>query len=168
MVKATPPDRKPMDRRVTVEDLVRLTGKVHRTIRARIAGLVAVEATKKSTFYDAPAALAAVYAPDRPAMPADASADALKRRKLALEVESLELDLGVKHRALVPMERALTVMAGEYGSVRTKLLALPTKLAPMLAIEPEAEVVCAMLRDGIEEALAELSTEDALGTRLSD
>jgi hypothetical protein len=154
-------------RLVTVEDLVRLTGKVHRTIRPRLAGLTPAKTTKKSVFYDAPEALAAIFAADRPALAPDATAADLKRRKLQLEVESLELDLGVKHRALVPMDRAVTVVAGEFAAVRAKLLAIPTKLAPIIAIMMEADAVCVALRAGIEEALAELSTEDALGSRLS-
>jgi hypothetical protein len=51
------------------------------------------------------------------------------------------------------------VVAEEYAAVRSKLLALPGKLAPMVAIEAD-EIACRdLIERGVTEALDELARD---------
>ena len=83
----------------------------------------------------------------------------IRRRKLALEVEALELDLAAKRKASVPVDQALAVMARDYAACRSRLLALPSKVAPLVATIDDAEAVRELLADAVEEALAELTAD---------
>lgn len=81
----------------------------------------------------------------------------LRRRKLALEVEALEIDLAEKRKTKIDTEKAATVVAAAFSACRSRLLALPPKVAPLVAIVVDAEEVRALLADAVEEALAELT-----------
>ena len=83
----------------------------------------------------------------------------IRRRKFALQVEALELELAAKRKASVPVEAALAVVARDYAAVRSRLLALPSKVAPIVATMDDAEAVRELLADAVEEALAELAAE---------
>jgi hypothetical protein len=151
---------------LSLEQLSRLTRKSFRTVRSRLEGIKPAKRTKTAILYAAPVALAAIYAADHRALPADAPVSDLKRRKLQLEVEDLELTLGAKRHALVEMDKALAVVAADYAAVRSRLLGVPTKCAPIVLTMTELEPVRGVLQDAIEDALAELSSEDALVSRL--
>jgi hypothetical protein len=87
----------------------------------------------------------------------------LRRQKLALEIEALELDLAARRKATVAVEHAAGVMSRDYASCRSRLLALPSKLAPLVVVMDDVEAVRQVLADAVEEALAELSADtDAL------
>lgn len=87
----------------------------------------------------------------------DRSLSDLRRRKIALEVESLELDVGAKRRSLVEMESAGRAVDAEYAACRSRLLVIPTKCAPIVATMTEVDDCRGVLEAAIEEALAELS-----------
>jgi hypothetical protein len=87
------------------------------------------------------------------------SLQGLRRRKLRLEIEDLELDLAAKRKALVDVEQAATVVAAAFTACRSRLLALPPKVAPMVVALTDVEDVRRLLADALEEALEELSTD---------
>jgi hypothetical protein len=83
----------------------------------------------------------------------------LRRRKLALEVEALELDLAVKRKTKIDTDHAADVVAAAFAACKSRLLALPPKVAPLVATLLDAEEVRGILADAVEEALAELSAD---------
>jgi hypothetical protein len=88
----------------------------------------------------------------------------LRRRKLALEVEALEIDLAVKRKTKIDTDKAASVVAAAFAACKSRLLALPPKLAPLVAAMVDAEEVRGVLADAVEEALAELTADaEALG-----
>ena len=88
-----------------------------------------------------------------------ADADEARSRKLAAEAEIAEMQRDRMRGELVDISSVETVVAEEYGAVRSKLLALPGKLAPMVAIEAD-EITCRdLIERGITEALDELARD---------
>lgn len=79
-----------------------------------------------------------------------------RQRKLQYEREAGEL---------VPVDQAAQQVANEYAKVRSKLLALPTELAPQLAQEfgGDANQIRERLAEAITRALEELTDDDAGG-----
>lgn len=84
----------------------------------------------------------------------------LRRRKLALQVEELELALALKRKAQVEVEHAAAVVARAFTACRSRLLALPAKVAPLVVALDDAEDVRRLLADAVEDALRELSADD--------
>lgn len=83
-----------------------------------------------------------------------------RRRKLAAEASLAELELQKANGAAVAIADQEKIWVQMVGAARAKLLSIPTKLGPSLAIEADA-VVCQALVDGaITEALTELSGFD--------
>ncbi len=88
-----------------------------------------------------------------------ADADEARSRKLAAEAEIAEMQRDRMRGELVDISSVENVVAEEYGAVRSKLLALPGKLAPMVAIETD-EITCRdLIERGITEALDELARD---------
>jgi len=145
---------------LSLEELSRLTGKAYRTCRARLERVEPARRTAKAILYAPAPALAAIFAADRPpAIRNDVRLADLKHRKLQLEIEDLELDVGQKRRELVAIETAVTVVATQYSACRARLLAIPTKMAPLVVTTLDVDRVRRTLEEAIEEALAELSTD---------
>jgi hypothetical protein len=81
----------------------------------------------------------------------------VERAKIAQQREAMEL---AKLRGeLVEIAAVAQVVSEEYAAVRSKLLALPGKLAPQLAATSTAPECMALLTDGIIAALRELSAD---------
>jgi hypothetical protein len=90
-----------------------------------------------------------------------ADVEEAKARKLAAEAELAEITLAKARRELVAIDAVAQAVGDEYAAVRAKLLSLPTKLAPLVAIE-EREAACRdLIERGITEALNELSRDAA-------
>lgn len=88
-----------------------------------------------------------------------ADADEARSRKLAAEAEIAEMQRDKMRGDLVDISSVESVVAEEYGAVRSKLLALPGKLAPIIAIEAD-EITCRdLIERGITEALDELARD---------
>jgi hypothetical protein len=83
-----------------------------------------------------------------------------KRRKLVAEAELAELEAAVKRDELVPIDVVADAVGAEYAAVRAKLLSIPTKLAPILAITSDVEEVRSLLIEKLREALEELRDAD--------
>ncbi len=125
-----------------------------RTIAAACADLTPIGKDGRSVFYrltDVLAKLAPAKAP--------ADADEARSRKLAAEAEIAEMQRDRMRGELIDISSVENVVAEEYGAVRSKLLALPGKLAPMVAIEAD-EITCRdLIERGITEALDELARD---------
>jgi phage terminase Nu1 subunit (DNA packaging protein) len=88
-----------------------------------------------------------------------ADADEARSRKLAAEAEIAEMQRDKMRGELVDISSVESVVAEEYAAVRSKLLALPGKLAPMVAIEAD-EIACRdLIERGVTEALDELARD---------
>ena len=85
-----------------------------------------------------------------------------RARKTAAEAELAEIAVAKARGQLVEISLVAKAVSDEYAATRAKLLALPSKLGPMLAIET-ASVACQdLIERGIVEALEELSRDGAI------
>jgi hypothetical protein len=90
------------------------------------------------------------------------SYDEARTRKIAAEAEIAELELAKVKGLLVLADDVVDAWQDVLNALRGKLLSLPTKAAPMLAVEtepPACQEICEQL---INEALEELSNYDPL------
>lgn len=67
-----------------------------------------------------------------------------------------DLDSG----AVVPIDEVIKRVAKEYGSVRSRLLSLPARVASRIAVMASPEEIKALLLDEVTEALEELVLDD--------
>lgn len=81
----------------------------------------------------------------------------LKRRKLAAETGTAELEYGVRRGELIEIEKVSDLVAEEYSNLRSKLLTLPVKLAARIGKARTIQQRQTILHDAICDALAELS-----------
>lgn len=129
-------------------------GRDRRTIAAACAQVEPCGSDRRGKLYR----LAEVIAVLNPAAkPADA--DEARARKLAAEAELAEMERDERRGQLVPISVVERVVSEEYAAVRAKLLSLPGKLAPLVAIEDD-EVTCRdLIERGVTEALDELARD---------
>ena len=95
------------------------------------------------------------------AVNADVGPDELgkhRARKLKAEADQLEMRSGEMRGELIAASEFHQMVTSAFTRVRSKMLALPSKLAPVVAIEKTAAEVEKVLRDAVHEALAELAT----------
>lgn len=83
--------------------------------------------------------------------------NAARARKMAADAELAELELLKAKGDLVSAEDVKGAWTDVLGAMRGKLLATPTKLAPLLATEHEIGVIQHLIEEAIREALDELS-----------
>lgn len=83
--------------------------------------------------------------------------DEIKKKKLQAEAELVELELEKEKGSVVPVKDIQRQWSGLVLSCKTKLLSIPTKLAPILATETDINVCKNILDTSINEALTELS-----------
>lgn len=90
------------------------------------------------------------------------SYDEARTRKISAEAEIAELELAKVKGILVLADDVVDAWKDVLNALRGKLLSLPTKAAPLLAVEtepPACQEICEQL---INEALEELSNYDPL------
>lgn len=83
-------------------------------------------------------------------------ADAGTRKDEAI-AQRYELEVAQKRGELIPRGEVLAGMSASFARVRAKLLALPSKLAPVVLTMGTATEVQEKLNDGINEALDQLA-----------
>lgn len=84
-----------------------------------------------------------------------------ERAKLAkAQRQKLEREIATLDGKLIPAEDVERVWSGMIGAFRARMLALPSRLAPVVAAEVEPGSCFAALQAGIHEALTELSQYD--------
>lgn len=86
-----------------------------------------------------------------------------KTRLTNLQANKIELELATLRGDLLLYDDVEKELADIVLSFRAKMLNIPTKIAPTLALESEASVIEGILRQTIKEALDELSRLDARG-----
>lgn len=82
-----------------------------------------------------------------------------RARKLAAEAELAEIAVAKARGALVEIDAVARAVSEEYAATRAKLLSLPSKIGPMVAIETSATACQELIERGIVEALEELSRD---------
>jgi hypothetical protein len=88
------------------------------------------------------------------------SYDEARTRKVNAEAEIAELELKKIHGELVNADDVVTAWTDVLGSVKSRLLSIPTKAAPVVAAESNAGLCQSIIEDLITEALDELSRYD--------
>ena len=83
--------------------------------------------------------------------------NAARARKMVADAELAELELLKAKGDLVSAEDVRGAWTDVLGAMRGKLLAAPTKLAPLLSTESEIGVIRHLIEEAIREALDELS-----------
>lgn len=86
-------------------------------------------------------------------------AEDAKRRKLAAEAALAEHELAVKQGLVAAIADWQAAMAAMIGAARAKLLPIPAKLGPMVAVESDPVVCEEILDTAIAEVLTELSID---------
>ena len=85
------------------------------------------------------------------------SYDEARTRKVNAEAEIAELELKKIHAELVNADDVVQAWTDVLGSVKSRLLSIPTKAAPVVAAESNAGTCQRIVEDLIQEALEELS-----------
>lgn len=83
-----------------------------------------------------------------------------RARLVKAKRESEELELQVRKKELHSTEDVEKVMTDTFVNFRTRLLAIPAKLSPILAKKKEQTEIFKLLKAAIDEALEELSDFD--------
>lgn len=86
-----------------------------------------------------------------------------RMRLLTAQAEHKELEVAALHRSLLPFDEVVAAWQQVVAAFRAKCLALPSKLAPRLAVIHERRKVQDALTVEIREALEELSRLELAG-----
>jgi phage terminase Nu1 subunit (DNA packaging protein) len=84
-------------------------------------------------------------------------------RLLTAQAERAELEVAALHRSLLPFDEVVAAWEQLVAAFRARCLALPSKLAPRLAVIHERNKIQNALTAEIREALQELSRFDLAG-----
>lgn len=91
--------------------------------------------------------------------PCGATADAERARLVRARARKAELEIAALERSLLPFDEVVEAWQQLVAAFRARCLALPTKLAPRLAMS-ETREIRAVLTAAVREALQELSRFD--------
>ena len=97
------------------------------------------------------------YLKERSLNPGVISFDEVRARKIAAEAEMAEIELREKKGQLIPASEVVDSWAEIVGACRSKLLAVPAKIAPVVAVEDNPAVCKQIVEEQIGEALYELA-----------
>lgn len=86
--------------------------------------------------------------------------DVARTRKMEADAAIAEIELMKAQKLLVKAEDVEKVWSSILFAVRAKLLAIPSKTAPVLALESDMAVIKDILDNAVAEALGELSGYD--------
>lgn len=96
--------------------------------------------------------------PPLPAEPDEAmSYDVARRRREAAEARIAEMKQAEMEGVLIRVDSVRSSMATKISGARDALLQIPSRLAPVLAAEPDLLKVTSLLEDALRQALADLS-----------
>ena len=140
---------------ISGNQLSEMTGKSWRTVQKRLAA-AGIEATRRegnADLFEAPAAFAAIYLPEAPKGLDPAQERARRDRATA---DKLEQELAVRSGELMEAGAVTAAWADHISSARSRLLAIPSKLPPLMEGRPAAAMQ-ALLRTEINDALRELA-----------
>jgi phage terminase Nu1 subunit (DNA packaging protein) len=94
---------------------------------------------------------------DRNVNPGVVSLDVARQRKTAAEAELAEIELAKARADVVAIDDVAKRWDAILSGVRTRMLALPSKVAPMVTHENDQGIVKECIEDAIHTALGELS-----------
>jgi hypothetical protein len=127
-------------------------GRDRRTIAQACANLTPVGRQGKAELYRMSDVVVALT----PAGTQSGTIDEARIRKITADAALAELQLERERGEVVRIEDVAKAIGDEYAAVRAKLLSIPTKLAPRIALE-DGEAACRdLLAREITEALNEL------------
>ena len=101
----------------------------------------------------------------------DEEDDALKQAKLEkirVETQRLEIRLAKEQGELVPIDSVGAIVERHYAAVRAQLIALPNKLAPLVAGMNDVQEIDALLKSYLFEALSELQVDEVITLKDED
>ena len=140
---------------ISGNQLSEMTGKSWRTVQKRLAA-AGIEATRRegnADLFEAPTAFAAIYLPEAPKGLDPAQERARRDRATA---DKLEQELAVRSGKLMEAGAVTAAWADHIANARSRLLAIPAKLPPLLEGKP-APAMATLLRTEISAALHELA-----------
>lgn len=82
--------------------------------------------------------------------------DEARRRKTAAEAALAELELAKQRGEVVAVEVVAKAVGDQLSACRARLLSLPTKAAPLVAVEADVQVCRDLIEQGVRDALDEL------------
>ena len=88
----------------------------------------------------------------------DADYNAARARKMEADAQMAELELLQAKRKLVSADDVTTAWVDVLSAMKAKLLALPSKCAPIAATETDIQIIQTVIENQIREALDELSS----------
>lgn len=97
------------------------------------------------------------YLKERSLNPGVVSFDEVRARKIAAEAEMAEIELREKKGQLISANEVVDSWGEIVGACRSKLLAVPAKIAPVVAVEDNPAVCKQIVEEQIGEALYELA-----------
>ena len=109
-----------MPQRVSINQLNELTGKAHRTIKARLANLTGVH-EGVGIYYDSVSALDAIYNGDRPEASTATLTEARTRESLAKALGA-EIDNETKLKTRIPIEIVNDANDAFFGLLKAKIM----------------------------------------------
>ena len=80
-----------------------------------------------------------------------------RQRRLSAQAQLAELELGQQQGHLINRQEIIEAIQKSLLQLRNRLLSIPTKLSPVLAVEANAALTKNILEDEIHKALTELS-----------
>lgn len=87
------------------------------------------------------------------------SIDAIRKEKLQVELDNAKIDLLIKRQEYAPISAFEEVLNNIFSVFRSRLLGMPSKLAPRLAGQDKKKAKD-LLNKAVREALDELSATD--------
>jgi phage terminase Nu1 subunit (DNA packaging protein) len=141
----------------SISELSNLTGMDRRRIRKALSDLPADKGKKGALLYESTNALPLLYI-----LPGDGDTYDLTQERARLahhQANKADLECQVLSGDLISVEEVAEIVGSDYANVRAKLLALPSKAAPILQGLSTA-AVRGHLQDLVNEALEELVADE--------
>jgi hypothetical protein len=88
-----------------------------------------------------------------------------RRRKVTAEAMMAEQKVALQEGELIPKTDVVVMIQGMFGHCRARMLAIPTKLAPVVSLCETVPEIKEKLIEAINDALEELSETRAVGTK---
>jgi phage terminase Nu1 subunit (DNA packaging protein) len=96
----------------------------------------------------------------REANPGRAQTDDTRRRYNAAAAELKEYQLAEKRGSMIQVQDIAPILEEEFADVRSRLLAIPSNVAPKIAGMTDPAAIEAALRDEVVAALTKLTSDD--------
>jgi phage terminase Nu1 subunit (DNA packaging protein) len=141
---------------MSITQLSELTGRDRRTVSKRLESLPVHSEDGRAKYYDVTKALPLIYN-DLATIGIERKLQEEQLRFETGRADKMELDVQKRRGELVEINQVSEVVQTEYARVRAGLLAIPNKMAHVLAIVDTPAEIKSKLEDAVNEALSELS-----------